>query len=202
MAIADEIAKALGVSVDEVQPVVDDLGRAQQEAVLAAAKGEDLSFSQRAGQQGIRILADQPSRATTGASEAFSNAFKVGVPATAGVAGGAFAAGKFFESQQAKYEQMAREDQAEAMKQLLTDKHLTGKQKARIFRQLASKGFFGFSGGEGQGGDRGILARITGAIGLGDMSLVETVIVLVVLYFVGKALVEYAGSGSSSGGGN
>lgn len=192
LGIARRIADEVGVAVDEVQPAVDDMSQAQAEATLAALRGDDLSFGQRALAQTGRIAADQPSRAVGGASEAFSSAFKVGVPATAAAAGGAFASGKFFESKEAEYLALAREDQAEAIKRIMSDSELSAGQKADLLNRLARQGFF--TGARQKPGEQTIIDRIGGLLNLGQANFMEWVVILIVLYFVGNALVEYVGS--------
>lgn len=100
---------------------------------------------------------------------------------TLGLAGAGGAVGfKGFEALQSREERQEKESMLDAVNGILNDPHIGDEQKNALIKDLISRGFFS-GDGPGQGS---VLKQLLGGAGI-----FESVVVLIIIWFIGKALV-------------
>jgi len=108
---------------------------------------------------------------------------------TAAIGAGGAALWKGSEAFEARQDRLQQEAQAGVVEDILTDPHLSGDQKFNALKRLRERGFFDRPGDDDPGDDSGLSNFLS------DLGLKEYIVILVLVYFTGKAI-----AGTTQGG--
>lgn len=192
--MAARLADEFGPLVDEtrVHAAFDDIPDSEAVRVLEDLQtgGVRERFASSVGRTPERfaeVAADQPSR-ISGQITSGTQRTLLGLGAVGGATAVGFPLAEGFREQQEASQQQA---QSETLQSILSDPHLSDSERQSLIDDLIGQGFFsGAGGGDGGGGP---LAGLFSGIGLG-----ETVFILIIVWFLGRALVEAAGDSGGS----
>jgi hypothetical protein len=193
-ATAARLADEFGSSTDEVMHLFDDVSDDAAQQFLGTQSASS-SVAHTAAGWGAKTAADQPSRIV---GKTLSTGQKTLLGGGA-IAGGTLVGSKFLDTEQQRLERLARQDQSAALQEIMNAQHLSGQEKQDLVERLTSQGFFespSTSAGEGDG----LFDQVLGGV-FGNVGLIEWAIILIALYFGGKAVVAVARDGGGSTGG-
>lgn len=172
--LAARLADELGMAVDDVKASFEGVNEAT------------------ATQIGVGVLADQPQRvAGQFASGASTSAKFVGGGLGLGGLGigGGLAAEDFFQMRETKVRQLDRQQQRELASKVLTNPQLSSDEKSDVIDDLSRKGLFSSLTTSGDTGDGPFPSLFS----------MKGILLIVVVFFVGKALVRASGNIGTSG---
>lgn len=196
MSGVDEVARLadeLGASEDVVRAALDSTGKTAGEALNDISKtGRPGGISGWAFTRTVDNLSRTPERVATSGIGAGKKTLLYG----GGIAGGTVVGQEFLESQGKKYEAEAREDQSQALRNIMEDPHMSESEKKSLINRLMREGFFA-SSRKGDPSGPSLFARVMGNP-FADMGIMQWVVFLIILYFLGRAFTEYAGSGGGN----
>jgi hypothetical protein len=189
--LAQVVARQAGKSVDDVKPALDNaLNEAEADQLLRGYQPGNAR--EQALVSGGRILADQPQRI---ADNTLSQGRKTVLGAGA-ITGGTLVGFKGAEAYEAQQNKERQQEQAAALQEIIESPNLSQGQREELIKRLTSTGFFDSpsSGSDGGGSLFGNL--------INTQNLVQIFLALIIVYFLGKALVNAADNRGGNGGGN
>lgn len=177
-------------AIDELARVLEDAYGMSSDAAKRLARAID--DSNIANNFAIRA-ADQPARVTEEAGGAISrSALFIGGGGAA--IGGGIAADQYLQLQEVEEVAQNREEQRAFLEQVLSNPNLDPERKGQLLETALDRGLFSQLGGGGDGG--GVFSDIFGGIAGGGLT--KTILLLIVVWFGGKAVVSAVGDGGGS----